>query len=126
MGGAIGESLLPGSGGQIGAIVGQLSQGAEANREMIKQFAQAVPVLIDGIIQSIPAIIDELAIQFPRVIESMQKTLTSASFWETFAKNLGKAAVNLATMQAKAFINYIPEFFSSFSKNLIDAKSFND
>ena len=111
----------PAGGALASQLTGFLTQGAEANREMIRQFAAAVPELITSIIESIPAIIDELVKQTPKVVEGITNSLSNPKLWEGVVRNLLSAAVNLATMQAKAFINYIPKFFKDFGENLIKA-----
>jgi len=119
---AVGSMFGGPAGGQAASqIVGLLSQGGDANREMIKQFSEAVPEFTRNIVESIPVIIDEVVKQTPKIVDGLVKQFSDPKLWEGMVKNLSRAAVNLATMQVKAFMNYIPKFFSDFGKNLISA-----
>ena len=119
--GAIAESFAPGTGQAAGALVSQLSQGPEATRAMVKEFAAALPDLIQAIVESIPVLIEELANQFPVVIERMVEKFSDPKFIENISKAFIKAGVAMATAQVKAFISQIPKFFQDFGKSIISA-----
>lgn len=69
--GAAADAFLPGLGAAVGPLVDVLSQGPEAVRQMVKDFAGAIPDLITAIIEAIPVLIEELALQIPIVIERL-------------------------------------------------------
>lgn len=119
--GSAADMFAPGTGQAASMLFNQLSQGPEATRAMVKEFAASVPIIIDAVIQSIPVLIDELSKQFPNVIQAMSDRLNDPSFWESFIKNMTKAAVASATAVPKAFIAQIPTFFQSFGRELINA-----
>ncbi len=68
---AAGTALLGPAGEALGPLVQALSQGPDAVRQMVRDFAQAIPDLIEAIIDAIPVLIIELADQFPVIIERL-------------------------------------------------------
>lgn len=112
--------LGPGTGQAVSALVTQLSQGPEANRQMIKEFSSAIPDLVSAIIDSIPVIIEELSIQFPKVVEAISKKFNDPNFWIGFTTNMVKAAIAASMSMPKAFVAQIPSFFKEFGKGLLN------
>lgn len=71
VGSAVGTAFLGPAGQALGPIVEALSQGPDAVRDMVRQFAQAIPDLIQAIIEALPVLIEELANQLPVIIERL-------------------------------------------------------
>lgn len=68
---AVGTAFLGPAGEALGPIVETLSQGPEAVKNMIKEFAQALPELIENIILAIPEVLIETMEQLPLIVERM-------------------------------------------------------
>mgnify|MGYP001765298927 CR=1 FL=1 len=115
------DVFAPGTGVIVSQLISQLSQGPEATKAMVKEFADSVPVIIQAIIESIPVLIEELNKQFPKIIETMADMLGDPNFWVNFSKGMLKASIASAQAVPKAFIQAIPEFFDGFGKELINA-----
>lgn len=115
------DVFAPGTGVLVSQLTSQLSQGPEATKAMVKEFADSIPVLIQAIIESIPVLIEELNKQFPKIIETMADMLGDPNFWVNFSKGMLKASIAAAQAVPKAFIQAIPEFFDGFGKELINA-----
>jgi len=64
----IGESFLPGFGGAIGEIAGELTKGPEHVRSMVEQFVEALPILIEAFAEALPVIIETLAAKSDEII----------------------------------------------------------
>lgn len=55
----------------LGQVVSVLSQGPEQVRQLVKEFAAAVPDIVEAIIDAIPVVIEELAIALPEIVERL-------------------------------------------------------
>lgn len=55
----------------LGELAKVLSQGPDKVRELVREFAKALPDLIEAIILAIPVLIEELANAFPVIIERL-------------------------------------------------------
>ncbi len=115
------DMFLPGIGSTVSALTSQLSQGPEATKAMVREFAAALPILIEGLIEAIPTLIEELSKQFPKVITAMADVFGDPNFWIDFIKNMTKAAMQSAFAVPKAFISAIPEFFDGFGKQILNS-----
>lgn len=99
--GAAANLLLPGIGGAVSDIVGVLSQGPEATKKMVEEFANAIPTLIQNLADSLPVL-----------VETLVRTLPPA-----LAKAMPTVAIGFST----ALISNIPEIVKGFAKGLVDA-----
>lgn len=119
--GMVGDALLPGSGQAISMLTSQLSQGPEATKAMVREFAAAVPELIKAVVEAIPVLIEEFNKQLPKVVQALADLMGDPNFWVNFSKGMLKASVAAASAIPKAFIAAIPEFFDGFGNRLINA-----
>ena len=65
------DSFVPGLGQALQPLLGALTAGPEATRQMVKDFAAAIPDLVEALIDAIPVLIEELANQAPIIIERL-------------------------------------------------------
>lgn len=70
-GSAVGDFIAPGLGQALGPIFEQLSQGPEAVKQMVTEFANALPMLIENLILAIPVLVETLADKMPDIIERL-------------------------------------------------------
>lgn len=54
-----------------GPLLDALSQGPEKVREMVRQFADAVPVIVQNILEALPVVLDEILKAVPRIVNSL-------------------------------------------------------
>jgi len=65
------DAFVPGLGQALQPLLGALTAGPEATRQMVKDFAAAIPDLVEALIDAIPVLIEELANQAPIIIERL-------------------------------------------------------
>lgn len=65
------DAWIPGLGQALGPLINAFTQGPEHVREMVNQFADAIPILIENIILSIPVIIEAIADKADVIIERL-------------------------------------------------------
>jgi hypothetical protein len=68
---AIGVALFGPVGELLGPLAETLSKGPDAVKQMVQDFAKALPDLIDGLIRAIPVLIEEIIDQIPNIIEAL-------------------------------------------------------
>lgn len=99
--GAAANLILPGIGGAVSEIVGVLSQGPEKTKQMVEEFARAIPTLIENLADSLPVLIETLARELPPAL----------------AKTMPQVAVSFST----ALIANMPDIVKGFAEGLIEA-----
>lgn len=65
------DAFVPGLGQALQPLLGALTAGPEATRQLVKDFAAAIPDLVQALIDAIPVLIEELANQTPVIIERL-------------------------------------------------------
>lgn len=68
---AAGVALFGPAGEILGPIAQQLSQGPEKVKQMVTEFAKAIPDLVKNIIEAIPVVIEVLAEKLPDIIDAL-------------------------------------------------------
>ena len=114
------DAFIPGIGKIVGPLIDVLSQGPEAVRQMVKDFAGAIPDLIEAIIVSIPVLIEELANQLPIVFERLAEKTDVIIL--ALVESIPKVAFALATLMPKvalAQIKQIPRIAASLIGELV-------
>jgi len=104
-----GNAILPGLGEAVGPIIDAFSQGPDAVRQMVREFAQALPTFVNNVILAIPVFIEELVNAIPQIISGILKSLPV----------LIKALVNSIPTIIKALVNAIPDIVLAFIDFLI-------
>lgn len=99
--GAAADLILPGIGGVVSDIVGVLSQGPEKTKQMVEEFARAIPQIIENLAESLPVLIEALVRELPPA--------------------LAKAMPTVAYGFSIALIQNIPNIVKGFAQGLIDA-----
>jgi len=69
--GGLGDLAIPGFGGAIGGIAGELTKGPEHVKGMVDGFVDALPGLLDAFIDAVPVLIDALIDALPTVIDAI-------------------------------------------------------
>ena len=123
---AAADALIPGLGAVAGEIVGVLSQGPEKVKQMIQEFAKAVPDIIEAIILSIPVLIEELAKAVPQVIERL--TERAPEIIQALVRAIPDVVIALQLQMPKiafalieGIIKGIPDIITGFVEGLIGA-----
>ena len=117
---AVADAILPGLGQVAGPLLEAFSQGPEATRQMVQDFAKALPDIIEGLIEAIPVFIEEMANQTPIIIERLLEKLPEII--KSLVKSMPKVALALAMQMPKvalAFIKEIPNMIGSFISELV-------
>lgn len=110
--GAIADKLLPGVGGVVGDIVSKLSQGPEKTKQMVEEFARAIPQIISNLVQALPVLIETLARELP---PALAKTMPQVAF--AFSTELIKNIPNII----KGFAEGLVEAAENFVNALFEA-----
>lgn len=135
--GAAADAFLPGLGAAVGPLVDALSMGPDAVRQMVKDFAGALPDLIENIILAIPVIIEEFSNQIPIIIErlaerapeiiqslvrSAPKVITALALqMPKIGLALAKEAPNIAIGLITGLIKEAPKFIEALIRGIGDA-----
>jgi HPt (histidine-containing phosphotransfer) domain-containing protein len=117
---AVADTIIPGLGEVAGPLLEAFTQGPEATRAMVKDFAQALPDIIEAFIEAIPVFIEEFANQIPVIIERLLEKLPEII--KSLVHAMPKVAVALALQMPKvalAFIKEIPNMAVSFVNSLV-------
>lgn len=69
--GAAADAIIPGIGGAVSEIAGELAQGPEHVKDMVRQFAQSLPELVKNIALAAPVLVEELVKAVPQIIRSL-------------------------------------------------------
>lgn len=99
--GAAADAIIPGIGGVVSEIVGVLAQGPEKTKQMVEEFARAIPQIIENLVAALPVLIETLARELPPAL----------------AKTMPMVAFSFST----ALIKNIPNIVKGFTQGLIDA-----
>lgn len=113
IGSAVGTAFLGPAGEAVGPLLEALSQGPDAVRNMVKEFAQAVPDIVQAIIEALPVLIEELANQLPIIIETLIDRAPDIII--ALIKALPRVIFALITMMPKiilAFIEGVPRIIA--------------
>lgn len=124
---AIGDAIAPGAGQVVGPIVSALAEGPDHVREMVNQFADALPVLIENIVAAIPVLIETLAARAPDIIVAMVRAvpqiivaLSDPKIWINAVIAFGKALIMIFTEEGarigQAFTQGFKNFFTGMTK----------
>lgn len=118
------DAFAPGMGQALKPLIGSLTQGPEATREMVKEFTKAIPDIISGLIEAIPAFVEELAIQFPVIIDRLvEKVPDIIRALVASMPKLLPAMIDMIGVLPAAIIRNMPEIIQSFIDGLIDGAS---
>ena len=79
------ETFLPGAGAVVGPLLGVLSQGKEATKQFVRDFADSFPILVEAIAESAPIFAEEIIKATPRIAAALTR-----SFVEGIVFNLKK------------------------------------
>lgn len=119
--------------GQVaGPIFDLLSQGPEATRKAITEFAEGIPDVIDAMVDAIPVFVevladkaDEIIIALveaaPRISVALARALARPSLYVEFARSIGRAALEGIRYQlgkAGAGLEKAGEFMASIPKRV--------
>lgn len=96
--GAIANYYLPGSGPIVSSIVTELSKGPEHAREMVQEFARALPILLENISEAIPVVLETLFAKAPEIIVAIVKNSAK------IVVPLTKALVKIGPILAQAIL----------------------
>ena len=107
---AIGEAFFPGFGGAIGQIVGELTKGPEAVRELVDQFVAALPILVEALADALPVVIERLAEKSDEIIEALVNA----------APNIIIALVRNIPQIVSAIIRALPEIIRALTIGLAE------
>lgn len=113
--GAAADAIVPGIGGVVSEIVDVLAQGPEKTRQMVEQFARAIPVIIDNLIKSLPVLIETLARELPPALAKAMP-LVAERFSIELIKNMPAIIRGFAeglVEAAKQFVQTIIDTISS-------------
>jgi hypothetical protein len=114
------DAFIPGLGEAVGPLLEAFTQGPEATRAMVKEFAQALPDIIQGFIEAIPVFIEEFANQLPIVVERLTEKLPDII--NALVRAMPKVATALALQSpriALAFIKELPNLAVQFVNTLV-------
>lgn len=101
------NAFAPGLGDALEPLLQAFSQGPEATRAMVKEFAQALPDIIQGFIEAIPVFIEEMANQMPIIIERLAEK--APEIIKGLVKAMPRVAIALALEMPKVAIALIKE-----------------
>lgn len=101
--GAVADTILPGIGSVVSAIVTQLAKGPEAAREFIRGFVEALPDIIANIITAIPAVVEAFVEAVPVFVERLVQAIPQ----------IIEAFVRLAPNLILAIIRGIPDIVTA-------------
>lgn len=93
--GLVGDAFLPGIGGAVGGIVGQLARGPEENKKMVKEFVEALPEIIEAVAASVPVVVEALVDSLIndggliRIAEALLRAAFGAQILEAIGAQLG-------------------------------------
>lgn len=123
---AAAEALVPGLGAVAGEIVGVLAQGPEKVKQMIQEFAKAVPDIIEAIILSIPVLIEEISNAIPQIVERLAEK--APAIIEALIKAIPDVVIALQLQMPKialalveGIIKGLPDIIKGFVDGLISA-----
>ena len=100
----------------IGQLVGQLAQGPEAVKQLVKEFADAIPDVIVAIAEAIPVVLETLAEKLPdiitalvekadRIIIALVRAMPAVAF--ALAKVVGEAAFRFVDEIARGATQFV-------------------
>jgi hypothetical protein len=120
------DAYIPGLGEAAKPLLDAFTQGPEAVRGMVKEFAKAIPDVIAGFIEAIPAFIEEIANQLPIIIERLaekapeiiSKLVESAP---RVVLALSLAMPKVALKFAGELVKNIPKIVSEIARAVYDA-----
>jgi hypothetical protein len=114
------NAFAPGLGDALEPLLQVFSQGPEATRAMVKEFAQALPDIIQGFIEAIPVFIEEMANQMPIIIERLAEK--APEIIKGLVKAMPRVAIALALEMPKiaiALIKELPNIAVQFVTSLV-------
>ena len=122
--GAAADALLPGIGGAVSEIAGELAQGPEHVKEMVQQFAQAIPGIVENIAKAIPTLIIELQKAIPQIVKGLVDALPEIiqAFIDGLPQIIQGAILlmpQIAIALVKGIITNIPQIVTSFAKEFL-------
>lgn len=113
------DALVPGLGTAAKPLLDAFTQGPDAVKAMVKDFAKALPDIIVGFIEAIPVFIEELANQLPVIIEKLAEKLP-----DLIAKLVAAAPrviLALVTAMPKVAIKFAGELIKNLPKIVSEA-----
>lgn len=69
--GAFADTVLPGIGGAVGEIVGELAKGPDYVRQQVRAFVQALPGVLKNIVLAIPELVKEISKAIPQIVKEL-------------------------------------------------------
>ena len=113
------DAFAPGIGQALKPLIGQLSQGPEATKAFVKEFADGVPDIIQALVESVPVLIEELANQSPVIIDRLlQKVPEIVGALVRAAPKVIAAQVQEAPKVIMAMIKNVPNLIGAFIDGL--------
>lgn len=116
------DAFLPGVGQIVGPLIDVLSQGPEAVRQMVKDFAGAIPDLIENIITALPVLIEEFSNQLPIIVERLAERMDEIII--ALVKAMPRVGIALTLQAPKvmlALAKEAPKFVGAMIKAIGDA-----
>ena len=115
------DSFLPGAGQALKPLIGALSQGPEATKAFVKEFAEGVPEIIGALVEAIPVFVEELSNQVPVIVDKLlQKVPDIIGAIVRATPKIIAAQVQEAPKVIMAMVENVPNLIQSFIDGLIN------
>jgi hypothetical protein len=114
LGAAALEAVLPGLGEAAKPILEAFTQGPDAVRGMVKEFAKAIPDVVEGFILAIPAFLEELGNQLPVIIEKLAEK--APDIITKLVEAAPKVGIALTTIMPKVALKFTQELIKNIPK----------
>lgn len=105
------DMLMPGLGEAAKPLLDAFTQGPEATRAMVKEFAKAIPDIVEGFIEAAPAFVEELANQTPVIIERLAEK--SPDIIMALIKALPRVTAAVILMMPKIAYKFVTELIKN-------------
>lgn len=122
--GAAADLLIPGIGGAVSEIVDVLAQGPEKTKQMVQEFARAIPQIITNIIDSLPVLWETIARELPAALAKTMP-LVGVRFALSIVQNMpmiikafAQGLIDAVKQAGQALIDLIKEQFEGFANGL--------
>lgn len=113
------DSFLPGAGQALKPLIGALSQGPEATKAFVKEFAEGVPEIIGALVEAIPVFVEELSNQVPVIVDKLlQKVPDIIGAIVRATPKIIAAQVQEAPKVIMAMVKNVPNLIQAFIDGL--------
>lgn len=113
------DMILPGLGQAAKPLLDAFTQGPEATKKMVTEFAKALPDVITGFIEAIPVFVETLVDKAPEVIEKLAEK--APDIITKLIAELPRIAIKLALLMPKVVIALVEGLIKGLPKIVTEA-----